>query len=179
LNYEILHQQKEATKAKEAKAKDQRQKIMAAKVPKKYTSGLSESTAAKRKAEIRKRIKGKKADRFKPLPGDSKKTRRRGAGTIKATRSGVRDRIIEEAGKLSGSTKSRFISATASVTGAPRAIIKKVYERGEAAWAVGHRPGATQSQWARARVYGFITGGKSTRRGMPDHSLYQEAKKSM
>ena len=33
---------------------------MAAKVPKKYTSGLSESTASKRKAEIRKRIKGKK-----------------------------------------------------------------------------------------------------------------------
>ena len=43
---------------------------MAAKVPKKYTKGLGESTQARRKAEIRKRIKGKKS--FKPLPGDAR-----------------------------------------------------------------------------------------------------------
>ena len=49
------------------------------KVPKKYTSGLSESTAAKRKAEIRKRATGKVKgkDLYKPLPGDSKKTTRK------------------------------------------------------------------------------------------------------
>ena len=43
---------------------------MAAKVPKKYTKGLGESTQARRKAEIRKRIKGKES--FKPLPGDAR-----------------------------------------------------------------------------------------------------------
>ena len=45
---------------------------MAAKVPKKYTKGLGKSTADRRKAEIRKRLKGKKS--YEKLPGYSKKT---------------------------------------------------------------------------------------------------------
>jgi len=149
---------------------------MAQKVPPKYTSGLSESTAAKRKAEIRKRTAGKQKDRFEPLPGDSKKTTRRGSGTIKATRSGLRSDILDQATKESGPVKDRFIKATAKVTNISSSIIRKVYERGQAAWAVGHRPGATQDQWARARVYSFITGGKTTNAGMPDHELWLQAK---
>jgi len=35
--------------------------MMAAKVPKKYTKGLGESTQDRRRAEIRKRIKGKES----------------------------------------------------------------------------------------------------------------------
>ena len=44
------------------------------KVPRKYTSGLSKSTAAKRKAQIRKRATGKVTGKakYKPLAGDSK-----------------------------------------------------------------------------------------------------------
>lgn len=150
---------------------------MAAKVPKKYTSGLSESTASKRKAEIRKRIKGKKTDRYKPLAGDSKKPTRRGSGTIKADRAGLRKAILAEAPNQKGTTQERFIKATAKVTKMPVGIIRKIYKRGQAAWAVGHRPGVSQDGWARARVYGFITGGKSTKSGMPDHELFKQAKK--
>lgn len=41
-------------------------------------------------------------------------------------------------------------------------ILKQVYNRGMAAWKTGHRPGATQNQWAMARVNSFLTGtGKS------------------
>ena len=40
-------------------------------------------------------------------------------------------------------------------------ILKKVYDRGMAAWRTGHRPGANQQQWAYARVNSFITGGKT------------------
>ena len=41
-------------------------------------------------------------------------------------------------------------------------ILKKVYDRGMAAWRTGHRPGAGQEQWAYARVNSFITKGKGT-----------------
>jgi hypothetical protein len=41
-------------------------------------------------------------------------------------------------------------------------ILKKVYDRGMAAWQGGHRPGTTPQQWAFARVNSFITKGKGT-----------------
>ena len=34
--------------------------------------------------------------------------------------------------------------------------LKKVYQRGVAAWKTGHRPGTTPSQWGHARVNAFI-----------------------
>ena len=146
------------------------------KVPKKYTSGLSKSTAAKRKAEIRKRATGKKKS-FKPLPGDSKETKRKSKYTGRVTRSGVRKAIFAEATKGKGKQEDRFIKAVAKVTDVPSNIIREVYKKGLAAWAVGHRPGATQFQWARARVYSFITKGKTTKTA--DASLYLEAKKAL
>ena len=36
------------------------------------------------------------------------------------------------------------------------ATLKKVYNRGVAAWKTGHRPGTTPSQWGHARVNAFI-----------------------
>ena len=45
----------------------------------------------------------------------------------------------------------------AKKTGMPYSILKKVYDRGMAAWKGGHRPGATQVQWALARVNSFVT----------------------
>ena len=41
-------------------------------------------------------------------------------------------------------------------------ILKKVYDRGIAAYKTGHRPGASAQQWAFARVNSFITKGKGT-----------------
>ena len=41
-------------------------------------------------------------------------------------------------------------------------ILKKVYDRGMAAWKGGHRPGTTAQQWAFARVNSFVTKGKGT-----------------
>ncbi len=41
-------------------------------------------------------------------------------------------------------------------------ILKKVYDRGMAAWKGGHRPGASQQQWAFARVNSFITKSSGT-----------------
>jgi hypothetical protein len=45
-----------------------------------------------------------------------------------------------------------------------------------AAWRTGHRHGATQQQWAMARVNSFIMGGKTTKKA--DKSLWERAKKA-
>ena len=58
-------------------------------------------------------------------------------------------------------------------TGIPYGILKKVFDRGMAAWRGGHRPGATQQQWAFARVNSFITGGGARK---ADNDLWQQAK---
>jgi len=50
----------------------------------------------------------------------------------------------------------------AEKSGISYGILKKVYDRGMAAWKSGHRPGATPQQWAFARVNSFITKGKGT-----------------
>ena len=50
----------------------------------------------------------------------------------------------------------------AKKSGMPYSILKKVYDRGMAAWKGGHRPGATQQQWAFARVNSFVTKSSGT-----------------
>ena len=41
-------------------------------------------------------------------------------------------------------------------SGISTGTLKKVYQRGVAAWKTGHRPGTTPSQWGHARVNAFI-----------------------
>ena len=50
----------------------------------------------------------------------------------------------------------------AKKTGMPYSILKQVYNRGMAAWKGGHRPGATQQEWAFARVNSFVTKSSGT-----------------
>jgi hypothetical protein len=50
----------------------------------------------------------------------------------------------------------------AEKSGMPYSILKKVYDRGMAAWKGGHRPGASQQQWAFARVNSFVTKSSGT-----------------
>jgi len=50
----------------------------------------------------------------------------------------------------------------AKKTGMPYGILMKVYNRGMAAWRGGHRPGASQQQWAMARVNSFVTKSSGT-----------------
>ena len=47
-------------------------------------------------------------------------------------------------------------------SGISYSILKKVYDRGMAAYKTGHRPGTTAQQWAMARVNSFITKGSGT-----------------
>jgi hypothetical protein len=50
----------------------------------------------------------------------------------------------------------------ADKSGMPYSILKQVYDRGMAAWKGGHRPGASQHQWAFARVNSFVTKSSGT-----------------
>ncbi len=47
-------------------------------------------------------------------------------------------------------------AAKAAKSGISVGTLKKVYNRGVAAWKTGHRPGTTPSQWGHARVNAFI-----------------------
>tara|TARA_E500000178_G_scaffold341676_1_gene385868 strand:+ start:3923 stop:6364 length:2442 start_codon:yes stop_codon:yes gene_type:complete len=60
-------------------------------------------------------------------------------------------------------------------SGIAYSILKKVFDRGMAAWKGGHRPGASQHQWAYARVNSFITKGSGTWGGA-DKDLAKQAR---
>jgi len=48
------------------------------------------------------------------------------------------------------------LAAKAKKSGISVGTLKKVYDRGVAAWRTGHRPGTTPQQWGIARVNAFI-----------------------
>lgn len=60
-------------------------------------------------------------------------------------------------------------------TGINYSTLKKVYDRGLAAWKTGHRPGTSQHQWAMGRVNSFVTGSGGARKA--DSDLWTKAKK--
>ena len=64
--------------------------------------------------------------------------------------------ILEES-----KTKSA-LQKKADQTGISYSILKKVYDRGVAAWRTGHRPGTTPQQWGFARVNSFATKSSGT-----------------
>ena len=55
----------------------------------------------------------------------------------------------------------KALANKAKESGEPLGDLKKVYKRGLAAYASGHRPGMGQHQWAMARVNSYIKGGKA------------------
>jgi len=63
------------------------------------------------------------------------------------------------------------------VTGIPIDIIKRVYNKGRAAWRTGHRVGATEQQWGFARVHSFLVLGCTA--FSSDFSLLKEAYERM
>ena len=58
--------------------------------------------------------------------------------------------------------KKTGLAAKAEKSGMPIGILRKVYNRGMAAWKTGHRPGTTPQQWAMARVNSFVTKSSGT-----------------
>jgi len=69
---------------------------------------------------------------------------------------------LEEDTNMYITEKIKGLENKAKKTGMPYSILKKVYDRGMAAWKGGHRPGAGQQQWAFARVNSFVTKSSGT-----------------
>ena len=118
--------------------------------PKKYYKTLSKADKDKRAAHFSKQDY-KKSDGnkdYKPAPGD-KEAKTKTSKYTKKFRQMYGEEILDE--------KIKGLENKAKKTGMPYGILKKVYDRGMAAWKGGHRPGATQQQWAFARVNSFVT----------------------
>lgn len=78
----------------------------------------------------------------------------------------IEEGYIEEAAE-------KGLAAKAKASGVSLSILRKVYNRGVAAWNSGHRPGTTPQQWGMARVNSYITKGKGTYHGA-DKDLREE-----
>jgi hypothetical protein len=119
--------------------------------PKKYYKTLSKAEKEKRASHFSKQTykKSDDDDDYKPAPGD------KGAKTKTSKFTKKFKQMYGEVADLN--EKIKGLENKAKKTGMPYGILKKVYDRGMAAWKGGHRPGATQQQWAFARVNSFVT----------------------
>ena len=70
----------------------------------------------------------------------------------------------------------KMLSNKAKATGVSKSILRQVYQKGLAAWKKGHRPGASQHQWAAGRLNSFLTGKGGARKA--DKGLWKKARKS-
>lgn len=117
-------------------------------LPKRYFTGL---TTIEKKQRIRRMKEGLKTKSNNPKSYRAFKTDRG-----KKTRSSKYTVAFYK--KYPG---AKSLAQKAKATGVPLKTIKRVYNRGMAAWRTGHRPGATQQQWGYARVHSFLTKGKT------------------
>ena len=124
--------------------------------PKKYYKTLSKSEKEKRAAHFAKQKyrKSDDDDDYKPAPGD------KGAKTKLSKHTKKFKQMYGEVADLN--EKIKGLENKAKKSGMPYGILKKVYDRGMAAWKGGHRPGTTQQQWAFARVNSFVTKSSGT-----------------
>lgn len=70
--------------------------------------------------------------------------------------------------------KAKSLKQRSQVTGIPESLLRKSYNRGMAAWRTGHKPFATQQQWAYARTSSMILCGKTAL--STDSDLVKKAK---
>lgn len=140
--------------------------------PKRYFSGLSKAKQKERGRELARRVKAARKGKpdYSPLKTDFDRKGKL-VKTKKSSHVGKYERKY-------GADAPKGVAGVAKATKVPKGIIQQVYDRGAAAWATGgHRPGATQAAWAMARVYSFVTGGKTAR--TTDADLREKANKSL
>ena len=129
-----------------------------------YLRGLSSEEKFEKKFEIKyNQLKEKKTGKksYSPLRTDSKKSPKLSKYTEKWNKTHKSAKTLKEKSKISG---------------VPIDILKKVNDKGLAAWRGGqHRPGASQQSWGISRVNSFLTCGKTFY--FPDHQLAKDAMK--
>lgn len=136
-------------------------------LPEKYLEGLTPKEKEKRIKRIK---EGTKSD-----PKDPRSYRKFKTDYRKGKR------IQTKPSQYTRQWKQYFPNANSltqksDLTGIPLGIIRKVYNKGLAAWRTGHRPGANPQQWGYARVHSFLVKGKTFYTS--DNKLAKEAMKN-
>jgi DNA invertase Pin-like site-specific DNA recombinase len=67
-----------------------------------------------------------------------------------------RQRMLQKNRGVSEQINEASFEDKSKASGISVGTLKKVYQRGVAAWKTGHRPGTTPQQWGHARVNAFI-----------------------
>jgi len=164
-------------------------------LPSKYVSGLTPAEIAAKKKQIahNANLSDKDPKAYKDMPGD-KRIREKGIPQSKYTKKyhdmygeasspaqqaaiainmkkrGVKPKNEEV--ELDEGAADTSLSAKAAKSGISVGTLRKVYNRGVAAWNSGHRPGTTPAQWGHARVNSYITKGKTYHTA--DKDLHEE-----
>lgn len=129
-----------------------------------YLRGLSLEEKFEKKFDIKyNQLKEKKTGKksYSPIRTDEKKSPKSSKYTEKWNKTHKSAKTLKEKSKISG---------------VPVDILKKVNDKGLAAWRGGqHRPGASQQSWGVSRVNSFLTCGKTFY--FPDHQLAKDAMK--
>lgn len=154
--------------------------------PAKYYAGLEKGTKEKRYTHFRKNTKKswKDPSAYEPAPGDANAKTKPSKHTEKYKRMYGEEQINNlQTENLSrdetmNEETAKGLAAKAKKSGIPISTLRKVYNRGMAAWRGGHRPGTTPQQWGMARVNSYITKGKGTYYGA-DADLSGQGKKKM
>jgi hypothetical protein len=132
---------------------------------------MAKSTKDKRDAHFKKQAKKDDDTKsaYKPAPGDATAKTKPSKYTNKMKKlfPDLYKEMVDES-----ATKS--LQKKADASGISLSILKKVFDRGLAAWKGGHRPGTTAVQWGHARVNSFISGGKTRTTG--DADLWKQHK---
>ena len=138
--------------------------------PKKYVSGLSDKDKKAHDKHLEKGSKKSDSDKsaYKQSPADKKAKTKPSVHTKKFKQMYGEDYLNE---------KIKGLENKAEKSGMPYSILKKVYDRGMAAWKGGHRPGTTPQQWAFARVNSFTTKSSGTW-GKADSDLAKQVRGS-
>jgi hypothetical protein len=150
-------------------------------LPKKYVRGLSASTAKARAAHWKEKSKLSDSDprAYEPAPGDATAKTKPSKHTLavrkmmdeaeqqkvrRVARSGNVTAVMDarkDTGRVNEGASDSSIAAKAKKSGISVGTLRKVYNRGVAAWNSGHRPGTTPQQWGHARVNSYINKGKT------------------
>ena len=144
-----------------------------------YYKGLGKSTKSKRAAQFKKQAKmdDDNPAAYKPAPGDARAKTKPSKHTkkFKQMYGEMAEHLTFEDFMVEAKGTDAALKKKADKSGMPLGILKKVFNRGVAAWRTGHRPGTTAVQWGLARVNSFVTKSSGTW-GKADKDLAQKVR---
>ena len=127
---------------------------------------MAKSTKQKRAAQFAKQAKmdDDNPAAYKPAPGDKSAKTKPSQHTkkFKQIYGEMAEHLTFEDFMVEEKNTDAALKKKADKSGMPLGILKKVFNRGVAAWRTGHRPGTTAVQWGLARVNSFVTKSSGT-----------------